>query len=137
MKRSVSRRVWAWSALALLPLAPAFAHHSFAMFDFQREVTLRGTVKEFQWSNPHVFIDLLSETDSSTWSVEMSSPSHLVRNGWKPLSLKAGDRIVLVIHPLRDGRSGGTYISATHADGRPVVSAPTAATAPAAAGAFR
>ena len=127
MKRSVFRRVSAWSALALLPLAPAFAHHSYTMFDFQREVTLKGTVKEFQWSNPHVFIDLVNEADSSTWSVEMSSPSHLVRNGWKPRSLKAGDRIVLVIHPLRDGRSGGTYVSATHADGSPLVSAPAAA----------
>jgi hypothetical protein len=97
------------------------------MFDFQREVTLNGTVKEFQWSNPHVFIDLLNETDSATWSVEMSSPSHLVRNGWKPGSLKAGERITLVIHPLRDGRSGGTYVSATRADGRPVAPAPGAA----------
>jgi hypothetical protein len=94
------------------------------MFDFQREVTLRGTVKEFQWSNPHVFIDLLNESDSTTWSIEMSSPSHLVRNGWKPVSLKTGDSITVIIHPLRDGRNGGSYVSATHVDGRPVAQAP-------------
>ncbi len=124
MGRSAFRRLSHWAAVAWLASACAQAHHSFGMFDFEREVTLKGTVKEFQWSNPHVFIDLLNETDAVTWSVEMSSPSHLVRNGWKPASLKAGDRITLVIHPLRDGRSGGTYVSAARADGRPVVPVP-------------
>ena len=122
MGGSAFQRLSRWAAMAWLASASAEAHHSYGMFDFQRETTLKGTVKEFQWGNPHVFIDLLNETDSATWSVEMSSPSHLVRNGWKPGSLKAGDRITLVIHPLRDGRSGGTYVSATRADGRPVVS---------------
>jgi hypothetical protein len=115
------------AAFALLQSASAVAHHSFAMFDFQRNVTLRGTVRQFQWSNPHVFIDVLSESDSTIWSIEMSSPSHLVRNGWKPTSLKAGDRITLMIHPLRDGRNGGTYVLATRDDGQPVVQAPAAA----------
>jgi hypothetical protein len=108
----------------LLLSAPfAAAHHSFSMFDFQRDLTLVGTVKEFQWGNPHVFVDLLvpGESGASIWSVEMTSPSHLVRNGWKPTTLKAGEQVSIVIHPLRDGRSGGTYVSATRANGSPVV----------------
>ena len=129
MSQSVLRRRFLWAAVALLSSACAVAHHSFGMFDFQRDLTLKGTVKEFQWGNPHVFIDLLNETDSTSWSIEMSSPSHLVRNGWKPASLKAGDRITLVIHPLRDGRNGGTYVSATRTDGQPVAHVPGAAEA--------
>lgn len=127
MSRWVCRCLYGWAAVTCLAAASAFAHHSYGMFDFEREMTLKGTVKEFQWGNPHVFIDLLNETDSTLWSVEMSSPSHLVRNGWKPASLQAGDHIALVIHPLRDGRAGGAYVSATRADGRPVVQLPSAA----------
>jgi hypothetical protein len=126
MSRWVCRRLYVWVAVSCLAAASALAHHSYGMFDFEREIMLKGTVKEFQWSNPHVFIDLVNETDSTLWSVEMSSPSHLVRNGWKPASLKAGDHIALVIHPLRDGRTGGAYVSATRADGQPVVQLPSA-----------
>ena len=130
MRRAALQRLPLQIAVGLLGSASALAHHSYGMFDFQREVTLKGTVKEFQWSNPHVFIDLVNESDSVTWSVELSSPSHLVRNGWKPGSLRAGDQITLVIHPLRDGRNGGTYVSAARADGRPVVQAPGAVGTP-------
>lgn len=117
----------AFAALALGAPA-ADAHHSFAMFDFQKVVTLEGTVKRFQWANPHVFIDVQTsgESGASVWSVELSSPSHLVRNGWKPTSLKTGDPIRILFHPLRDGQRGGTYISATRADGTPVALAPQA-----------
>lgn len=114
-------------ALATLGVpALASAHHSFAMFDYQKKVTLEGTVKGFQWMNPHVFIDVLvpGESGVSTWSVELSSPSHLVRNGWKPTSLKTGEQVRIVIHPLRDGRRGGAYVSATRADGTPVARPP-------------
>jgi hypothetical protein len=125
-----SRRRFMRAAFAALALgAPtANAHHSFAMFDFQKEVTLEGTVKRFQWVNPHVFIDVQTSGGSGAaiWSVELSSPSHLVRNGWKPSSLRAGDPIRIVIHPLRDGQRGGTYISATRADGTPVALPPKA-----------
>src|ERR1044071_2643099 len=127
----IARRVARTVVIPALLLAPlCSAHHSFAMFDFQRDVTLIGAVQEFQWGNPHVFIDLLVPGDSgaSIWSIEMSSPSHLVRNGWKPTTLKAGDQITLIIHPLRDGRRGGTYVSAMHSDGSPVVRLPAAAT---------
>jgi hypothetical protein len=112
--------------LALAAPVVVCAHHSYAMYDYQTEVTLEGTVKRFQWMNPHVFIDVESTAQASVgvWSIELSSPSHLVRNGWKPTSLKEGELIRVVIHPLRDGRHGGTYVAATRADGRPLVQAP-------------
>ena len=106
-------------AAALLALQ-AFAHHSAAMFDDDKSVTLTGTVRAFQWTNPHCFIQVLVPTPSGPveWSVEMSSPSMLFRTGWKPGTLKAGDKITVVIHPVRDGTPGGRFVSATNADGR-------------------
>jgi hypothetical protein len=124
MLKMLSSLITDMAGYSLLLWAPlACAHHSFAMFDFQRDVTLLGTVKDFQWSNPHVFIDLLvpGESGVSIWSVEMTSPSHLVRNGWKPTTLKPGDQVSIVIHPLRDGRTGGMYLSGARANGNPVV----------------
>jgi len=124
MLKMLSSLITAMAGYSLLLWAPhAGAHHSFAMFDFQRDVTLLGTVKEFQWGNPHVFVDLLvpGESGVGVWSVELTSPSHLVRNGWKPTTLRPGDQVSIVIHPLRDGRSGGTYVSGTRANGSPVV----------------
>jgi hypothetical protein len=94
----------------------ADAHHSFAIFDAQKNTTLVGTVKEFQFTNPHCFIQLaVSQQDGSgpvEWSIEMASPPHLVRSGWNRNTVKPGDRITLVIHPLRDGGPGGSYVSA-------------------------
>ncbi len=99
----------------------AAAHHSFAMFDFTREMTLQGTVKEFLWRNPHVFIQLLVPAQggaSEEWSIEMNTPVDLARNGWLPGSLKAGQKVTLVIHPLKDGRRGGNCVSAMDEDGK-------------------
>jgi hypothetical protein len=112
-----------------LPTAPiALAHHSGAMFDSTRSVTLQGTVKAFQWTNPHCFIQLLVKgpAGQKEWSVELGSPGQLYRNGWRPGSLRAGEQITVVINPLRDGTAGGVYVSATAADGKPV-GAPRAA----------
>jgi hypothetical protein len=100
----------------LLAASPAVAHHSFAMFDQSKSVTLDGTVKDFRWNNPHVFIQLLVKTDSGSdeeWSIEMTSPEHLARVGWRPGTLKPGDKVALVIHPMRDGVRGGQYVSGT------------------------
>ena len=74
------------------------AHHSFAMFDQSKLVPLQGTVKEFRWTNPHVFIQLLVKNEDGTdeeWSIEMTSPEHLARVGWKPGTLKPGDKVTL------------------------------------------
>lgn len=104
-----------------------FAHHSGAMFDDQKLLTLTGTVNAFQWSNPHCWIQVQVPGPQGPveWSVEMGSPSALMRGGWKPRTLQFGDRIVVVIHPMRDGTQGGLYVSASRADGKPIVAATT------------
>jgi hypothetical protein len=105
---------------ALLTASSALAHHSFAMFDQSKAVTVQGIVKEFRWTNPHVFIQLLIKNDAGgedEWSIEMTSPEHLSRVGWKPVTVKPGDKITLVIHPMRDGSMGGQYVSGSGPDG--------------------
>jgi len=83
-------------------------------------VPLQGTVKDFRWTNPHVFIQMLVKTDSGSeveWSIEMTSPEHLARVGWRPGTLKPGDQVTLQIHPMRDGTAGGQYVSGTGPNG--------------------
>jgi hypothetical protein len=96
--------------------APAIAHHSFAMFDNQKALSLDGTVKDFQWTNPHTWVQLVVRDASgkdSEWSIEGGSPNALARSGWKRTALKPGDRAVLIIHPLKDGTNGGSLVSAS------------------------
>ncbi len=119
---------WLMVGLGVLALAPVvtLAHHSFAMFDQSKSLTLHGTVRDFRWNNPHVFIQLLVKDDTGAdqeWSIEMTSPEHLARVGWKPRTLKAGDKVTLVIHPMRDGVKGGQYLSGIGPDG-PLVGTP-------------
>ena len=104
--------------LASLALAlPVAAHHSFAMFDFSKTMTIKGTVTEFRWTNPHVA--LLVQLDPQpgaapeVWSMELTSPGNLTRGGWTRHSFKPGDRIELVFNPLRDGKHGGAFDKAT------------------------
>jgi hypothetical protein len=109
--------------VAGIPLALAisqpYAHHSGAIFDDGKSTTLTGTVKAFQWTNPHCWIQVLvpGEGGSIEWSVEMGSPSQLYRGGLRPGSLKPGDRITVVVHPMRDGSNGGLFVSAVGPDG--------------------
>jgi hypothetical protein len=101
----------------------ASAHHSYAMFDSTQTLTLQGTVKEFQWTNPHCFIQVLvpgGDGMSREWSIEMSGPAGLYRQGWRPGSLKAGDKVTVKIHPDKDGSNGGWYVSAVGPDGKPL-----------------
>lgn len=112
------------AALALaLAGGTAQAHHSFAMFDLTKEVTVSGTVKEFQWSNPHAYIQVVSKDASGKdveWSMEMGAPMYLYARGWRPSSLKAGMRVNVVLNPLRNGRPGGVVRTVTAADGTPI-----------------
>ena len=97
------------------PTAPADAHHSFAMFDPSKARTLKGTVKEFRWVNPHVSLFVLAETTGApeVWAVELTSPGNLTRLGWSRKSLKAGDKVLVEINPLRDGQHGGGFRKVT------------------------
>ncbi len=117
-------------ALALLGTqVKASAHHSFAMFDQTRLMTLHGVVKDFRWSNPHVFIQLLTDSGAGSqdeWSIEMTSPEHLSRVGWRPGTLKPGDKVTLNIHPMRDTTKGGQYLSGIGPNG-PLFGTPAAA----------
>jgi Family of unknown function (DUF6152) len=99
---------------------PAFAHHSFAMFDAEKKVTLEGTVKEFQWTNPHSWILMTvsnAQGQPEQWAIEMGGPSGLARQGWVPKTLTPGMKIKTVIHPLRDGTAGGQFMAITLPDG--------------------
>jgi hypothetical protein len=116
---------------ALLAGGSASAHHSFAMFDKDKEVTLVGEVKDFQWANPHVWLQLVTQDDagqSAEWGIEMASVNILAREGWKKTSFKPGDKVTVVIHPLRDGSHGGAMIRAKTADGTTIPSSGESAT---------
>jgi len=115
---------------------PVLAHHSFSMFDDKKEVVLKGEVKEFQWSNPHTWIQL-NVTDASgkvvEWSIEGGSPNLVGRQGWKRNTFKPGDKVEITVHPMRDGQPGGSFMRAVLPDGRrlggdQIPAAPAAAT---------
>ena len=109
------------SLVLLCASASASAHHSPAMFDMAKRVQLTGVVRQFQWSNPHSYIQLLVKDASGKnveWSLEMAAPTYLYNNGWRPLTLRVGDRIVVTMAPLASGAQGGLVIAVTTADGR-------------------
>ncbi len=106
------------SVLAQGAATPAAAHHSFAMYDAAKLLTIKGTVKEFQWTNPHailwVYVDPQASGASELWSFELStSPGPLSRLGWTKHSLNPGDKVAVEINPLRDGQHGGSLKKAT------------------------
>jgi hypothetical protein len=110
----MNRTLFALAAAGLgLAALPATAHHSFAMFDQRKVMTLEGTVAEFQWTNPHSFIEMeVPQAGGATqrWSIELNSPNNLKRQGWTRTALKPGDRVTLRMNPLRDGRHGGLFL---------------------------
>ena len=109
----------AWAICA----SPAPAHHSFAMFDQTKQVTLKGVVREFQWTNPHSWLQLKvvnAKGENEDWAIEMLSPSVLSRMGWKRNSIRAGDEVTVVINPVRNGAHGGNMLSVKDKAGREV-----------------
>ena len=105
----------------------ALAHHSSAMFDEHRSKALSGTVKAYEWANPHGWIQLVVREEgvpTAEWSVQLGSPSQLFRIGWRPDTIKPGEKISVVIHPMRDGTRGGLFVSGIGLDGKPLGSHP-------------
>lgn len=108
--------------LAAVATGSVLAHHSPAAFDRTKEVTLVGIVKEFRWQNPHTWIEV-NVPDPATkkdvlWGVELTSPTYLVRAGWKSNLIKPGDKVTVVVNPVRSGEPSGIFRSLTLADGR-------------------
>ena len=110
----------AFFAAILLGAVSASAHHSAVMFDEQKQVTLEGSVKEFQFTNPHswLLVDVPNKDGSvTTWGFEAEGPSTLLRNGVRPADFKYGTKLTITGHPMRDGRPGALWVKAVRADG--------------------
>ena len=108
--------------LLLLAANPVYPHHSFASFDPSKTVSYKGTVKDIQWTNPHVWIELtvMQGGDPVTYGFEGAAIAVLKRVGWTKDSVKAGDTITVVGHPYKDGRPGGSIEHVVLADGRQI-----------------
>lgn len=105
---------------ALAAAAPASAHHSAAMFDHAKTVTLSGTIKEFRWLNPHASIEMLVANPQGAmeqWSIECSTPNILIRKGWSMKSFAPGDKVSLTMHPMKDGGRAGLVMAVNTAGG--------------------
>ena len=109
--------VFVFTAIFINPL---YAHHSRAMFDDKNPIELKGTVVEWQFSNPHVFI-ILNVSDengvSTQWTLEGLGPNTIYRQGWTPNSFQTGDKIIVTVDPLFSGGRGGSYHDVRWDDG--------------------
>ena len=109
------------AGIALAAIAsPAWVHHSGAMFDSEKQQTIAGTVTEFNWTNPHSSFKVAvtnAAGKEEVWAIEMNGPQNLMRAGWKRTTIKSGDKVSVVVHPLRDGKPGGSFVSITLPDG--------------------
>ena len=117
-----STRIQLFGALVLLAL-PAAAHHSFAIFDSTREVTITGVVADFQWTNPHCWlhVDVVNDEGvTEQWVVEMLSRNVLGRMGWNRSSVMPGDEVTVVLHPVRTGANAGNMVNVFGASGDPI-----------------
>ena len=109
------------AAALVLSCSAAVAHHSFAMFDLGKDVTVDAVIKEVQFTNPHVWLQIMvadAKGVATEWSIESGAPGMMLRNGWKPSTLKPGDKVKLTMHPLRNGSPGGSLVSVVVPDGR-------------------
>jgi hypothetical protein len=105
----------------ILSATSASAHHSFAMFDISKSTTLKGTVKELQWTNPHIWVEVMVSEGvgrSTVWSLEAGNVAVMKRSGWSRESLKPGDQITVVVHPAKAGGRQAMLVNLTLADGR-------------------
>ena len=116
----LSMKAVMFATLLTLLTAPIQAHHSFSLFDMGKTVTFKGTVKELQWTNPHVWLDLtvMENNKPVTYGFEGAAIAVLKRVGWNRDSVKAGDVVTIVGHPYKDGRPGGSFDHVILSDGR-------------------
>src|SRR5687768_7293660 len=110
-----------FAAVLMMFSTPAYVHHSGAMFDRNKEITITGLVSEFNWTNPHSSFKV-DVPDASgkpvVWAIEMNGPNNIMRLGWKRTTIKKGDKVSVRINPLRDGQPGGWYVSIKLPDGK-------------------
>ena len=107
--------------IALALASPVFAHHSFAMYDHTRTITIRGEVTKFQWTNPHAYLEVDVKQKDGTikhYSIEMTSINMMQRLGWRSNMIKAGDLVKVTVSPLLNGEAGGLMLDVTLPDGR-------------------
>ena len=114
--------VIATSAGLALAAPTASAHHSPVMFDQGKPIELSGTVRQFQWTNPHCYIQLVVEADGrrTEWNMEMGAPVYLYNRGWRPSTLRAGDQVRITAAPLRSGANGGLVLDVVSLDGKTI-----------------
>ena len=125
--RSGPCRVALLALILVIGASAAMGHHSFAIFDTAKSVTMTGSVTAFEWTNPHAYIEIDVTDEKGVvkhWSVEMGSPSILMQSGWKYRDLKHGDKVTVTINPLRSGESGGLLVQARLPDGRTLGNGP-------------
>ena len=106
--------------------ASAGAHHSFAMFDATQTITAEGTVVEFQWTNPHSWLEVMIPDPAGSgeiqqWSLELAGPVFLASLGWKPSTFKPGEQVSVAFRPLKSGEPGGEFLSVTKEDGEVLI----------------
>ncbi len=109
------------AAIALIGGGGAIAHHSYQMFDTAKEVTQRGVLKSVEWTNPHIWVQVVVPNakgkGSTEYGFEGGSPNGYARTGWRKNSLKIGDTVTVINNPLRDGSAGGNLIKLTFSSG--------------------
>jgi hypothetical protein len=122
MRKPVCKRTRvALAALLVAACGTALAHHSFSMFDMKTTKTITGTVKQFEWTNPHTWLWVMVPNEKGEleqWGIEGMSPNFLGRRGWSKNTLKPGDKVTVEIHSLRNGEHGGTFLNVTLPGGK-------------------
>jgi Family of unknown function (DUF6152) len=117
----MSRTIGVLLVAVLLGAVPASAHHSLSIYDRSSYKTVQGTVKRFEWANPHAQLALLvegSDGSATEWNFEGGSTGRLQSGGFVRDAIVPGDKITVAYNPMRDGRIGGFFVAITTADGK-------------------
>ena len=118
----------------LLVSAPLVAHHGAAALDTGKEVTLKGTVTEWIWSNPHCFLQFDAKDDAGAvrnWAVETQNPTAMTQRGWSRTAFKAGDEVTVTFEPVKNGQPIGRLLTVVLPNGQKLIAAPPTTPAPA------